>query len=153
MKDRGKIAGSKASREGVPSQVSTSVQQLITTREASQLAFSLVLDGKSLAYALKDNMRNMFLELENCGASILCICNLLSVAAINTVISIMGINLSTLHLEPCVEGCPALVDYFAKATHPISLGKVMSIARMKSELDSDDFSLPGIGGVETAHSW
>ena len=142
----GKMAGSKASRD-VPCQVSASVHQLNATGGASQHAFTLVLDGKSLAYALEDNMRSMFLEPEICCATVLCICYLLSVAAINTIMSIMGINLN---LETCVEGCPATVGYSGKATHPISLGKVMRFAKMKSKIDSDDFSLLGIGGVKTA---
>lgn len=40
--------------------------------------------------------------------------------------------------------------YSAKAVHPIALGKVMSIAQMmKSEFSEGDYSLSGIGGVET----
>lgn len=40
--------------------------------------------------------------------------------------------------------------YSAKAVHPIALGKVMTIAKMmKSEFDSDNYSLSAIGGVET----
>jgi len=40
--------------------------------------------------------------------------------------------------------------YSAKAVHPIALGKVMSIAKMmKSEFDSENYSLSAIGGVET----
>lgn len=40
--------------------------------------------------------------------------------------------------------------YSAKAVHPIALGKVMNIAKMmKSEFKSKDYSLSGIGGVET----
>lgn len=40
--------------------------------------------------------------------------------------------------------------YSAKAVHPIALGKVMQIAKMmKEEFDSKDYSLSGIGGVET----
>lgn len=40
--------------------------------------------------------------------------------------------------------------YSSKAVHPIALAKVMSIAKMmKSEFGDKDFSLSGIGGVET----
>jgi len=40
--------------------------------------------------------------------------------------------------------------YSARAVHPIALGKVMSIAKMmKSEFDSENYSLSAIGGVET----
>ncbi|RYR08010.1 hypothetical protein Ahy_B05g075537 [Arachis hypogaea] len=72
------------------------------------------------------------------------------VAAINTIMSVMGINLNTLRPEPCVEGYSTPGGYSAKAVHPIALGKVMSIAKMmKSEFDMDKYSLSGIGGVET----
>lgn len=72
------------------------------------------------------------------------------VAAINTIMSVMGINLKTLHPEPCVEGYSTPGGYSAKAVHPIALGKVMSIAKMmKSEFNDKEYSLSGIGGVET----
>ncbi|OIW16044.1 hypothetical protein TanjilG_04579 [Lupinus angustifolius] len=72
------------------------------------------------------------------------------VAAINTIMSVMGINLSTLRPEPCVEGYSTPGGYSAKAVHPIALGKVMSIAKMmKSEFDSENYTLSAIGGVET----
>ncbi|KAF9667469.1 hypothetical protein SADUNF_Sadunf15G0026300 [Salix dunnii] len=72
------------------------------------------------------------------------------VAAINTIMSVMGINLKTLRPEPCVEGYSTPGGYSSKAVHPIALGKVMSIAKMmKSEFDLEKYSLSGIGGVET----
>jgi dihydropyrimidine dehydrogenase (NADP+) len=72
------------------------------------------------------------------------------VAAINTIMSVMGINLNTLRPEPCVEGYSTPGGYSAKAVHPIALGKVMSIAKMmKAEFDSENYSLSAIGGVET----
>ncbi|GJX53393.1 dihydropyrimidine dehydrogenase (NADP(+)), chloroplastic [Tanacetum coccineum] len=62
------------------------------------------------------------------------------VAAINTIMSVMGINLKSLHSEPC---------YSSKAVHPIPLGKVMSIAQMmKNEFPNQHLSIFGIGGVE-----
>lgn len=40
--------------------------------------------------------------------------------------------------------------YSSKAVHPIALAKVMNIAKMmKSEFSDKDYSLSGIGGVET----
>ena len=40
--------------------------------------------------------------------------------------------------------------YSAKAVHPIALAKVMNIAKlMKSEFGDTDYSLSGIGGVES----
>ncbi|KAK4280658.1 hypothetical protein QN277_012254 [Acacia crassicarpa] len=71
------------------------------------------------------------------------------VAAINTIMSVMGINLDTLHPEPCVEGYSTPGGYSARAVHPIALGKVMNIAKMmKAEFDLNNYSLSGIGGVE-----
>lgn len=75
------------------------------------------------------------------------------VAAINTIMSVMGINLKTLHPEPCVEGYSTPGGYSSKAVHPIALGKVMSIAKMmQAEFNTNGgnaYSLSGIGGVET----
>ncbi|GKV05249.1 hypothetical protein SLEP1_g17283 [Rubroshorea leprosula] len=72
------------------------------------------------------------------------------VSAINTIMSVMGINLNTLRPEPCVEGYSTPGGYSSKAVHPIALGKVMSIAKMmKSEFNDKEYSLSGIGGVET----
>ncbi|CAA3009524.1 dihydropyrimidine dehydrogenase (NADP(+)), chloroplastic [Olea europaea subsp. europaea] len=66
------------------------------------------------------------------------------VSAINTVMSVMGIDLDTFRPEPCVEG------YSSKAVHPIALAKVMSIALMMiKEFGDKDCSLSGVGGVET----
>ncbi|KAK8928275.1 hypothetical protein KSP39_PZI017268 [Platanthera zijinensis] len=74
------------------------------------------------------------------------------VAAINTIMSVMGIDLDTLRPEPCVEGYSTPGGYSSKAVHPIALAKVMQIAQMmKAEYNVKDFSLSGIGGVETGH--
>jgi len=71
------------------------------------------------------------------------------IAAINTIMSVMGINLDTLRPEPCVEGYSTPGGYSSKAVHPIALAKVMSIAQMmKSEFSDPALSLSGIGGVE-----
>ncbi|XP_057459732.1 dihydropyrimidine dehydrogenase (NADP(+)), chloroplastic [Actinidia eriantha] len=72
------------------------------------------------------------------------------ISAINTITSVMGINLNTLHPEPCVEGYSTPGGYSAKAVHPIALAKVMNIAQMmKAEFGDKDYSLSAIGGVET----
>ncbi|KAL6537855.1 Dihydropyrimidine dehydrogenase [NADP(+)], partial [Orobanche minor] len=72
------------------------------------------------------------------------------VSAINTIMSVMGINLKTLRPEPCVEGYSTPGGYSAKAVHPIALAKVMSIGQMmKNEFRDKDYSLSAIGGVET----
>ncbi|XP_020091242.1 dihydropyrimidine dehydrogenase (NADP(+)), chloroplastic [Ananas comosus] len=71
------------------------------------------------------------------------------VSAINTIMSVMGIDLNTLRPEPSVEGYSTPGGYSAKAVHPIALGKVMQIAKMmKAEFDGEQ-SLSAIGGVET----
>ncbi|CAF1704924.1 unnamed protein product [Brassica napus] len=85
------------------------------------------------------------------------------ISAINTIMSVMGIDLKMLHPEPCVEGnsCTVLWCYFYystpggysyKAVRPIALAKVMNIAQMmKDEFNENDCSLSGIGGVETEY--
>lgn len=46
------------------------------------------------------------------------------VSAINTITSVMGINLDTLRPEPCVEGHSTPGGYSSKAVKPIALAKV-----------------------------
>ena len=46
------------------------------------------------------------------------------IAAINTIQSVMGINLDTLRPEPSVEGHTTLGGYSCKAVKPIALAKV-----------------------------
>ncbi|GJN22204.1 hypothetical protein PR202_gb09751 [Eleusine coracana subsp. coracana] len=73
------------------------------------------------------------------------------VSAINTIMSVMGINLKTLRPEPCVEGYSTPGGYSARAVHPIALAKVMQIARMMKEEFDNGQSLSAIGGVETGN--
>jgi dihydropyrimidine dehydrogenase (NADP+) len=74
------------------------------------------------------------------------------IAAINTIMCVMGINLKTLRPEPCVEGYSTPGGYSSKAVHPIALAKVMSIAKMmEAEFGDKGYSLSGIGGVETGN--
>lgn len=71
------------------------------------------------------------------------------VSAINTITSVMGIDLKTLRPQPCVEGYSTPGGYSCKAVHPIALAKVMQIAQMmKSEFNLNDYSISAIGGVE-----
>ncbi|MGI9088759.1 MAG: NAD-dependent dihydropyrimidine dehydrogenase subunit PreA [Chthoniobacterales bacterium] len=73
-------------------------------------------------------------------------CN--GLAAINTIRSVMGVNLDTLRPEPTVEGFTTPGGYSSKAVRPIALRMVMEIATMiRSEFPGR--SLSGIGGVET----
>ncbi|XP_027360109.1 putative phospholipid-transporting ATPase 9 [Abrus precatorius] len=62
----------KASRENIRHQISEGAQQLTASRGTSQQAFALIIDGKSLAYALEDNIKNMFLDLAIRCASVIC---------------------------------------------------------------------------------
>ncbi|VAI60617.1 unnamed protein product [Triticum turgidum subsp. durum] len=74
------------------------------------------------------------------------------IAAINTIMSVMGIDLKTLRPEPCVEGYSTPGGYSARAVHPIALAKVMQIARLiKEEFPEGGRSLSAIGGVETGN--
>ncbi|KAK7304651.1 hypothetical protein VNO77_42536 [Canavalia gladiata] len=67
-----KMAIAKASRESVYHQISEGVQLISSSRGTCQQAFALIIDGKSLAYALEDNIKNMFLELATHCASVIC---------------------------------------------------------------------------------
>src|SRR6187200_3035366 len=70
------------------------------------------------------------------------------ISAINTIRSVMGVNLETLRPEPTVEGYTTPGGYSSKAVKPIALRMVMEIAQMiKTEFPNR--SLSGLGGVET----
>ncbi|XVF42961.1 hypothetical protein PTKIN_Ptkin02bG0001900 [Pterospermum kingtungense] len=66
-----KDAITKASRKSVLEQISQGKVQ-VTASSASSEAFALIIDGKSLAYALEDNMKKLFLELAISCASVIC---------------------------------------------------------------------------------
>jgi dihydropyrimidine dehydrogenase (NADP+)/dihydropyrimidine dehydrogenase (NAD+) subunit PreA len=73
-------------------------------------------------------------------------CN--GISAINTIRSVIGVNLETLRPEPSVEGYTTPGGYSCKAVMPIALRICMEIAR----LIDDEFpgrSLSGMGGVES----
>ncbi len=69
-------------------------------------------------------------------------------AAINTILSVMGVDLKTLRPMPTVEGYTVPGGYSCKAVRPIALRMVMELARMQQEAFPGS-SLSGIGGVET----
>ena len=72
------------------------------------------------------------------------------VAAINTITSVMGVNLATLRPEPCVEGYSTPGGYSARAVKPIALAKAQAIsALIAAEFPGQGRSLSGIGGVES----
>src|SRR6187431_479676 len=72
------------------------------------------------------------------------------VSAINTIRSVMGVDLDTLRPEPSVEGYTTPGGYSSKAVRPIALRMVMEIAQViRREFPGK--SLSAIGGVETGY--
>src|SRR5450631_1534501 len=72
------------------------------------------------------------------------------VSAINTIRSIMGVNLDTLRPEPSVEGWTTPGGYSSKAVRPIALRMVMEIATMIRR-EFPGRSLSGLGGIESGN--
>jgi dihydroorotate dehydrogenase subfamily 1 len=70
------------------------------------------------------------------------------IAAINTILCVMGVDLKTLRPEPTVEGYTTPGGYSCKAVRPIALRMVMECARMMKK-EFPRASISGIGGVET----
>jgi len=66
------------------------------------------------------------------------------VSAINTILSVMRVNLETLRPEPSVEGYTTPGGYSCKAVRPIALRMCMELAKA-----FPDKTLSGIGGIET----
>lgn len=69
------------------------------------------------------------------------------VSAINTIRSVMAVNLDTLRPEPTVEGFTTPGGYSSKAVRPIALRMVMEIATMIRR-EFPGRTLSGIGGIE-----
>ncbi|MCX6970178.1 MAG: NAD-dependent dihydropyrimidine dehydrogenase subunit PreA [Verrucomicrobia bacterium] len=70
------------------------------------------------------------------------------ISAINTIRSVMGVNLDTLRPEPSVEGYTTPGGYSSKAIKPIALRMCMEIATVIRQ-EFPGRSLSGIGGIET----
>ncbi|MCA9623986.1 MAG: NAD-dependent dihydropyrimidine dehydrogenase subunit PreA, partial [Myxococcales bacterium] len=66
------------------------------------------------------------------------------VSAINTILSVMGVDLETLRPEPTVEGYTVPGGYSGQAVRPIALRHVMEIAKAKPGIP-----ISGMGGIET----
>jgi len=66
------------------------------------------------------------------------------VSAINTILSVLGIDLETLRPLPTVEGYSVPGGYSCKAVRPVALRMVMQLAKA-----FPDKTISGIGGVET----
>ncbi|MFZ4597759.1 MAG: NAD-dependent dihydropyrimidine dehydrogenase subunit PreA [Terrimicrobiaceae bacterium] len=70
------------------------------------------------------------------------------ISAINTIRSVMGVNLETLRPEPSVEGYTTPGGYSSKAVRPIALRMCMEVATLiRSEFPGR--TLSGMGGIET----
>jgi len=73
-------------------------------------------------------------------------CN--GLAAINTILSVMGVDLKTLRPMPTVEGYTVPGGYSCKAVRPIALRMVMELARLQ-QADFPKATISAIGGIET----
>ena len=70
------------------------------------------------------------------------------IAAINTIRSVIGVNLDTLRPEPSVEGYTTPGGYSCQAVLPIALRMCMEVATLIRD-EFPDRTLSGIGGIET----
>jgi len=69
-------------------------------------------------------------------------------SAINTIRSVIGVNLDTLRPEPSVEGYTTPGGYSSKAVRPIALRMVMEISTLIAK-EFPGRTLSGLGGIET----
>lgn len=72
------------------------------------------------------------------------------IAAINTIRSVMGVNLDTFRPEPNVEGYTTPGGYSSRAVKPIALRMVMEVAQLIRK-EFPGRSLSAIGGVESGN--
>lgn len=72
------------------------------------------------------------------------------ISAINTIRSVMGVNLDTLRPEPSVEGYTTPGGYSSRAVKPIALRMVMEVAQVIRR-EFPGRSLSAIGGVESGN--
>lgn len=70
------------------------------------------------------------------------------ISAINTIRSVIGVDLDTLRPMPTVEGYTTPGGYSCKAVKPIALRMNMEVATLIRD-EFPDRSLSGIGGIET----
>ena len=71
------------------------------------------------------------------------------ISAINTIRSVIGVDLKTLRPMPTVEGYTTPGGYSSVAVRPIALRMVMEIATLIREEFEGTRTISGIGGVET----
>jgi len=72
------------------------------------------------------------------------------ISAINTIRSVIGINLDTLRPEPSVEGYTTPGGYSSRAVKPIALRMVMEVAQVIRK-EFPGRSLSGLGGIESGN--
>lgn len=72
------------------------------------------------------------------------------ISAINTIRSVIGIDLKTLRPEPTVEGYSTVGGYSSQAIKPVALRACMEIATLIRN-QFPDKSLSGMGGIETGY--
>jgi dihydropyrimidine dehydrogenase (NADP+)/dihydropyrimidine dehydrogenase (NAD+) subunit PreA len=72
------------------------------------------------------------------------------ISAINTIRSVMGVNLETLRPEPSVEGYTTAGGYSCRAVKPIALRMVMEVAQLIRK-EFAGRSLSAIGGIESGN--
>jgi dihydroorotate dehydrogenase subfamily 1 len=72
------------------------------------------------------------------------------ISAINTIRSVMGVNLDTLRPEPTVEGFTTPGGYSSKSIKPIALRMVMEVAQVIRH-EFPGRSLSGLGGIESGN--
>src|SRR5207253_4711473 len=69
------------------------------------------------------------------------------ISAINTILSVIGVNLDTLRPMPTVEGHTVPGGYSSQAVRPIALRMVSQLALALPK----EVSVSGIGGIENSH--
>ena len=69
------------------------------------------------------------------------------ISAINTILSVIGVDLNTLRPMPTVEGHTVPGGYSSQAVRPIALRMVSQLALGLPQ----DVSISGIGGIENSH--
>ncbi|XP_025810517.1 putative phospholipid-transporting ATPase 9 isoform X2 [Panicum hallii] len=71
-KNGDKLAITKASKQRVMDQIEVGIKQIPPSTQVSTESFALIIDGKSLTYALEDDVKLKFLDLAIKCASVIC---------------------------------------------------------------------------------
>lgn len=70
------------------------------------------------------------------------------ISLINTILSIIGVDLETLRPMPTVKGFSTPGGYSAQAVRPIALRHTMKLAKAMKDANMKNISISGMGGVE-----